>query len=157
VGIDDILRDKERRRAEEQQSAMEGPARAQTRRNEAHKVLTDELLAAILALDDNALGNVSATPLSVVPGSNKRTVQIEGRGRVRTVFKTVVECAPEDPWATYTPVEVRVAIGEPAGTVRTGTVPGTGGQLVPDGGGVVHVKIDPENLRRTLHRLVAEL
>jgi hypothetical protein len=46
-----------------------------------------------------------------VPGGTRRTIQVKCEGRLHTIFKTAVECAPGDAVPNYDPIEVIVSTG----------------------------------------------
>jgi hypothetical protein len=150
MGIDDILMDNDERRARELQEAAQAPAKAQALRNEMHALLTSDLLSAIRTINDEALGNCAVVPITDVAGSNRRTIQIDCRGQVHAIFKTVVHCAPGDRHASYESIKIIVNRGERR---ATGEFDGRGARrLEPDSG-----LIDPAALRERLHDIVRHL
>jgi hypothetical protein len=95
MGLDDILDKNEERRARAEKERLEAPVKAQAARNELHKALTDEIVSALRAMGDPALGEFHAVPLSDVPGSNRRHIQVESQGRLRVVLKATIGSPPD--------------------------------------------------------------
>lgn len=154
MGIDDILNQKAEEKARAEEAAREAPAKAQAMRNALHKRLMDDLLAAIRSINDPALGNCAAIPVTDAPGSNRRTVQIDCRGRVRVLLTTVVRCAPGDPHARYESIRIRVGIGAPAQRVIEGTFDGSGARQLDSKSDTL---IDADALKSRIHSLVEQL
>jgi hypothetical protein len=115
-----------------------------------HARLSTDLLAAIRAIGDDALGDPIATPMTETPGSNRRPIRIECQGAIHAIFSTMVVCEPGDRNARYGPIEIVVSRG---GRTARGPFEGLGARQPESDEG----RIDTEALKERLHDLVRQL